>query len=277
MNMRRGASLSAVLVLTITALAWPASAAAQFQPRPLDDPATGERYHIEASAGFWFPGADMTISSESLGIAGSTIDLKGDLGLTDQHFNEVHVVARPSKTSKIRFQYIPIQYNQSAILGRDIVFNGQRYAAGLPVSSSIDWKAYRLGYEFDFLSHDRWYVGFVVDLKYTDVTATIDSTLTGPQFTHAQAPIPALGGIFRVYPVPNISITGEVTGFKLPDDAIKDTKGHYADVDFYGTLNFTDNVGVQAGYRAFDVGYVLKTDNGSFTVRGVWFGIVARY
>ena len=77
--------------------------------------------------------------------------------------------------------------------------------------------------------------------------------------------------------MPNISITGEVTGFKLPDKLIRDSSGHYFDVDIYGTVNFTNNVGVQVGYRSFDVGYVVTTDTGSFTLKGMFFGVVARY
>ncbi len=77
--------------------------------------------------------------------------------------------------------------------------------------------------------------------------------------------------------MPNISITGEVTGFNLPEKAIKDTTGHYVDVNVYGTLNFTNYVGVQVGYRSLDVGYVVDTDTGSFTLRGLFFGVVARY
>jgi len=277
MHTRPAVSLYVFVCLSL-ALLLPRTAHAQFQPRPIKDPATGERYHIEASAGFWFPSADMTISSQSLGIVGSLINLKDDLGLTDQRFNELHLVLRPSDTSKFRFQYIPISYEQTTTLTREIIFNGQRYTVGLPVNSSLEWKAYRFGYEFDFISRDRGYGGLVLDIKYTDVSATLATPLTKPEFTSAQLPVPALGGIFRVYPVPNISITGEITGFKLPSGLIKDTDGHYLDIDFYGTLNFTNYVGLQVGYRAFDVGYVVKAeDTGSFVVKGIWFGIVARY
>ena len=97
------------------------------------------------------------------------------------------------------------------------------------------------------------------------------------EFARARAPIPAIGGAVRGYVVPNISITGEVTGFKLPKNLIKNTTGHYFDVDIYGTLNFTNSVGVQLGYRSFDVGYLVDTDTGSFTLKGMFFGIVARY
>jgi hypothetical protein len=275
---RRGARLHAPVALLLGFVLLQASPAhAQFQPRPLNDPATGERYHIEGAAGFWFPGAAMSISSESLGIAGTTIDFMTDLGLQDDHFPEVHLELRPATRHKFRFQYIPISYDQTATLPRNIIFNGQRFAVGSLVHSTLEWKAYRAGYEYDYLRTNRWFAGFIFDLKYTDVTATLATSTTAPEFAHAQAPIPALGGNFRYYVVPNISVTAEITGFNLPEHLIKNSTGHYLDVNVYGTLNFTDNVGVQLGFRSFDVGYVVNTDSGSFTLTGLFFGVVARY
>ena len=66
--------------------------------------------------GSGFPTADISIASQSLGILGSTIDFKKDLGLTDQHFPEVHLELRPATRHKFRFQYIPIKYDQSGVL-----------------------------------------------------------------------------------------------------------------------------------------------------------------
>jgi hypothetical protein len=277
MKIRPAISVYTLFALTAGLLLTANAAHAQFRPRPIEDPATGERYHVEAAAGLWFPTADLTISSQALGQLGSMIDVKKDLGLTDDHFSELHLVLRPAKIHKFRFQYIPIAYEQTAALPREIVFNGQKYVVGLPVSSMLDWKAYRFGYEYDFISKDRAYGGFIFDIKYTEVSATLLSPITPPQFTNAKAPIPAIGGIFRVYPVPNVSITGEVTGFKLPENLIKDTQGHYVDIDFYGTLNFTNYIGAQVGYRSFDVGYGVDADSGSFQLRGLYFGVVARY
>jgi hypothetical protein len=264
------AGLTAALALVAS------PARAQYRPRPLNDPATGETYHIEGAAGWWLPKADMSIASESLGLVGTTIDFKQDLGLQDQRFPELHLVLRPATKHKFRFQYIPIKYEQTATVRRAIVFNGQRYNLGLPVSSTLDWKAYRLGYEYDFVVTNRGFGGFVLDFKYTDVMAKL-TTPSIDEFAHARAPIPTIGGIFRAYPVPNISITGEITGFKLPENVVKGDTAHYLDVDFYGTLNFTNNVGAQIGYRSFDVGYVIKKDTGNFTVKGMYFGLVARY
>jgi hypothetical protein len=251
-------------------------ASGQFVPRSLNDPATGERYHIEGSAGFWGPSADMNISSEALGIVGSKIDFKADLGLKDRRFKELHVVLRPGVKHKLRLQLIPINYTQSSTITRNITFNGQLYRVGIPVKSSLDWKAYRFGYEYDFVSRNRGFGGLILEAKYTDVTASLQSQVA-PEFAHAKAPIPAIGGIVRVYVVPNISITGEISGIAVPASLSEEYNAHYADLDIYGTVNFTNNVGAQLGYRSFDVNYVVKKDTGSFVVRGLYFGIVARY
>jgi hypothetical protein len=277
MTTRFATRLYALLGLAASFVLLASPARAQFRPRPLSDPATGERYHIEAAAGLWFPTAQMTISSESINIPGSTIDFKKDLALTDQRFPELHLELRADR-HKFRFQFIPIKYEQTGTLTRDIIFNGQRYRLGVPVKSTLDWKAYRIGYQFDVVRRNRVFAGFILDLKQTDVTATLATVSPGlTEFARARAPIPAVGGVVRGYVVPNISITAEVTGFKLPASLIKDTTGHYLDVDVYGTVNFTNNVGVQVGYRSFDVGYVVESDTGSFTLKGMFFGIVARY
>jgi hypothetical protein len=253
-----------------------APAEAQFQPRPLSDPPTGENYRIEGAAGFWFPSAKIAVSSERFGIQGTTIDFKTDLGLTDSQFADLRLVLKASRRSKFRFEFIPIKYEQSATLRKTIIFNGQRYDIGLPVNSLLEWKAYRLAYEFDFISVDRGFAGFVVEAKYTDVKVDLVSPIA-TEFAHARAPIPAIGGIGRVYVVPNISITGEFTGFKLPEDLVKNTRAHYIDFDLYGTINFMNHVGAQFGYRTLDLGYLVDTDLGEMVLKGVYFGIVARY
>lgn len=252
-------------------------ALAQFQPRPVDAPPMGERYHIEGFAGFWNPGADMTISSESLGIPGSTIDFDDDLQMTDKRFGDLRLTLRPGRKHKLRFQSVPIRYGEEGItVRRDIVFNGQRYNVGVPVNWDFKWNAYRFGYEYDFIVLDRGFGGFLLEAKYTDVTATL-ATPFFEEFASAHAPVPSIGGIARVYVVPSVSITGEVSGFKLPESVAEGYKAHYADIDIYGTVNFNDFVGAQVGWRSLDVGYLVDDDAGSFVVRGLYFGIVARY
>jgi hypothetical protein len=263
-------------------LATAASASAQYRPRPLNDPATGENYHIEGSVGYWFPSADLTVASSGsgflTGIGGTDINAQRDLGMdSNPRLPEFELVLRPAQRHKLRAQYIPISLEGSATLTRTVVFNGQQYRIGVPVVSTLEWHAARFNYEYDFISNSRGFGGFILEAKYTDVRVELDApTFNLAEFATARAPIPALGGIGRVYVVPNVSITGEVTAFKLP--TIEDKyAGHYVDIDIYGTLNFTNNIGVKGGFRSLNMGYLIKQDTGDFTLNGLYFAAVVRY
>jgi hypothetical protein len=264
---------ASVVALLVSAV----PAHAQFNPRPLNEPASGEQFHVEASAALWRPSADISISSEALGIAGTLIDFKRDLGITDKMLGEFEFTLQPVRRHKIRAQIIPIKYEASTRVIRDLIFNGQRYSLNLPVTSTIDWKAWKFNYEFDFIAKNQWLVGFILEARYNDIRAEL--TTTSPsihEFTQARFPLPALGGVARVYVVPAISITGELTGLKIGD--VGDVhNGNWADLDIYGTANFTRNIGAQIGFRSVDLGYEIRADAGSLTLKGLYFGVVARY
>jgi hypothetical protein len=270
------ARLYATLCVGIVLAVCAAPAEAQFQPRPLNDPATGEDYHIEGSVSLWYPSSDIRVASAAFGIPGTIIDFRNDLGLDNEWHPAFRLVLRPARRHKFRFEFIPVNYESEAILRRTIIFNGQRYDLGLPVESLLDWDAYRFAYEFDFVSNDRGFGGVVVEAKYTDVKVDLSTPIL-LEFARAQAPVPAIGGIGRFYVVPNISVTGEFSFFRLPEELVTDTRGHYMDFDLYGTVNFTNNVGAQFGYRSLDLFYVIDEDQGDLELRGLYFGIVARY
>jgi hypothetical protein len=262
----------------LLALAWcTAPASAQFRPRPLAEPTLVENYKIEATAGLWNPTPEMSVTSESLGIIGTKVDFVDDLGLTTKRLGAFGLTLHPGRKHKLRFEYLPIRYSQEATLPRDIVFNGQRYRAGVPVSSEFDWKAYRFSYEFDFISMTRGFGGFLIDTRANDITATLQTPLLN-EFTRLKGLVPTVGGIARVYIVPAISITGELTGIKIPVRRdLYDFNGHFADLSLYGTVNVTRTLGAQVGYRSLDLEAVISDDSGAFTMKGLYFGVVARY
>ena len=156
------------------------------------------------------------------------------------------------------------------------MFNGIRYPVALPVTTDFDWKAYRFGYEWDVVYRDRGFFGIVLEAKYTDVQATLQNVLD-TEFVHARAPIPAIGGIGRVYVAPNISVTGEFTAFKIPDSIREGYSAKFYDFDLYGTVNFTDHAGAQVGYRSFNVFVKVEEDEGEMLLKGLYFGGVVRF
>jgi hypothetical protein len=272
--MRTRVARSMVFFLTTLLAAIPASA--QYGANRGSERATGETYHVEVGGYFWNPTPEIFITSESLGIIGSRIDFIDDLGIEKKKLTQMRVVARPGTKHKFRFEYTPIKYDGQDVLRRDLVFNGIRFPITVPVSTELIWRAYRFGYEWDFAYMPRGFVGMLLEAKYTDVQATLTASGIGSEFVHARAPIPAIGVIGRGYVMPNISITGEFSFFKLPD-VEEDYKGNYYDFDLYGTVNFTDNFGAQVGYRSFSVFYKIEEDEGDLKLKGLYFGGVVRF
>ena len=80
-----------------------------------------------------------------------------------------------------------------------------------------------------------------------------------------------------MYLAQNLSLTGELTGFRFPGGWIKSTSGHYADMDLYAMLNFVDAFGIRAGYRKFDIEYIRADDTGALKMSGPYLGVTLRF
>jgi hypothetical protein len=268
----RASAPAACAALFLLASVVPAQA--QYGRPSMSDPAIGEKYHVEATFDIWNPNLEATISSESLGLQGSDIDVKNDLGYTDKAVREFKLVLRPGRKHKLRLGYTPVKYEGDVLLQRTIIFNGIAFNVGLPVQTEFKWNTWRFGYEYDFVYTDRGFAGFILETRITQADLELRSPIDD-EFTRARGPIPAVGGIVRVYPIKNLAITGEVTGFKVPD--IQGYQGNFFDFDLYGTFNVTHNFGAQAGFRSLDAGYIAKKDTGNLTLRGLYIAGVVRF
>src|SRR5215470_2538476 len=125
----------------------------------------GETYRFEVSVDAWSTlpstmtysdtetitttAATSTTAAVTTTVTGTNIDFRQQLGLHNQWFPAFHVVIRPQEKQKIRFDFYPLYYKQSATLASAINFNGQTFAAGDAVSSSLYWNEWELSYEYD--------------------------------------------------------------------------------------------------------------------------------
>jgi len=237
--------------------------------------AVGERYYIEFSATWWNPLLTGSVSSDRLGLVGSTIDFVSDLGFNRSRQSDMRLVLRPAKKHKLRLQYTPTDFSAQSVLTRDIAFAGQVYPISLPVESLLTWTVLRLGYEWDFLYKPRGYAGVLLEVRKTDLTAAIDSIIGGGEIA-GNAPFPAIGFVGRAYPLKELAINVEVSGLKItdfnPDHAFK-----LLDMEISATFNVTRNAGVSAGWRRMNTSLVFDTDRGVLDFSGLWFGGVVRY
>ena len=281
---------STIIAISLAALISSATAAtAQFSAQSSNTP-VGDNYKVELFGGLWEPSYDLTVASNAFGIVGTIIDAKRDLGIASRRFPEFRLRLRPGRKHRIRIDYLPIEYRATTAIKRRIVFRGIAHEPGISISSTLNWKTWRFGYEYDLIHRSRGYFGLIVEAKYTDLEASLDTSL-GHEFVRARGPIPAIGAVLKVYPLPIFSIAGEITAFGLPDDpgSTGDSilgafdanrfpyTGTYIDFDISGTLNFTRNFGAQIGYRSLDLNVSSNEDLAALKLTGAYIGAVVRY
>jgi hypothetical protein len=277
------------LVTTLVLLgALPTAAAAQYVAPSLEYQPMGERYHFEFSGTMWNPTPNGSISSEQFGIIGSNIDFSKDLAFTQTRFKDMRIVLRPSKKQKFRIQYTPVQYGSSTALDRSVVFNGINFNVALPIQANFGWNVWRFGYEYDFLSKKRGYVGMLLETRLTEMTAKLASPID-TEFTTVRAPLPSIGVVGRAYVTQEVAINFEVSGLcGLQNSAGKISasctqqpsakyQASYFDWDIYGTVNLTNYVGAQVGWRRMTTYINVNQDTGNLKFQGLWFGGVVRY
>lgn len=260
-------SLCLIVILSIPAFVNPAQA--QFAVGR----STVENYHVELGAAFWKPDPDLILRT---GTSGTDVDFINVFGIEDERFTEFRAVLKPGRKHKIRFQYVPIKYDKDAVLNQTFTYGDRTYTVNVPASADIEWTLWRVGYEWDAVSMDRGFVGVIGELKYNRVKTELSAASIGAfSATDTKAPIPALGGIARGYLAKSLSVTIELTGFKIPKR--EDFEGKFLDFDLYGTLSLGRNVGVQAGYRSLDVRYLVDDDAGTLKMKGPYFGGLVRF
>ena len=268
--MRMRVALAAICLLWLSS----SPAAAQFN---VSDPAPGEDFRVEIGAMLWTPTPELRIQTGALAAIGSTqVDFVQEFGIENKRFTEYRVVIKPGRKHKIRFNYVPIKYSAEATLTRTITFGGRTFTVGLPATADLEWKLWRIGYEWDIVAADRGFFGIIGELKQNRVTANVASTF-GVETAEATAPVPAIGVIGRGYPAENVSITAEFTGFKVPDSFTDELDAKIFDFDIYATINFGRSVGVQGGYRSIVAEYLVDDDAGDFKLKGWYFGGLLRF
>lgn len=258
--------LAFVMSVLGVSLATASTAAAQ------SDVVPAEKFHIEFGTTWWRPTPQLSIQTDTLAIVGlANFDFADEFGIDASWFSEFRAVLKPARTHKVRVSYVPVRYEQTSPLRTPLSFGGTTFSGS--ATASLKWNLWRFGYEWDFLSRERGFLGMLADIKYNKVSATVRGRSVA-EATDAQAPIPGLGVIGRTYVHPKVSISGEFTGFKIVGGSVD---GSFYDFDISATANIFKNLGVQGGYRAVKADYTVDEDVGDLTLRGPYVGIISRF
>jgi hypothetical protein len=137
------------------------------------------------------------------------------------------------------------------------------------------WKVWRFGYEYDFIYQPWGFVGVLLETRITEFDARLQSAIAS-EFTTAKGPLPAVGVVARGYVHPTVALNFEFSGMRLPD-IDPNYEADYWDWDLYGTVNFSQYVGFQMGYRKQSTYLAIEKDSGDLSFKGIWFGAALRF
>jgi hypothetical protein len=145
------------------------------------------------------------------------IDLKDDLGLTDQRFKDWRASLAVGPHSRLRVAYLAMDFNADQQVPRTIVFEGQTYTAGTRVVTNLSMKYWRYGWIWQFI-HDpfgRVHFGTIVEAKSLNLDTSLAApNLNPPVVEHKKftGTLPSLGLALDIDPIPTIKIFAELSG-----------------------------------------------------------------
>lgn len=153
-------------------------------------------------------------------------DLERDFGFGNYATFSGRLDWRFKRKHHLVFATTPVVSSRTTTLNRTIDWQGQTYDVGASVDASIKSLIFSPGYEYDFFRKKSGFLGFIVNanLAYTSAKLKATGSVSGGGTATTQsegslfAPLPAIGPVFRWYPIPNSSrfyLDGALTGMSF--------------------------------------------------------------
>ena len=272
------------LLLGLLACAGPATA--QLSPAPADFP-VGELHRLELLGSLWPPADDLTVVSRGSGSAAAVTGATRETGAGAPRFTDLRIRLRLSRRQRVHLDYLPIRYPAATTLHRGPPAGEAGLEPGVPAASTLTWRTWRLAYEYDVIHLARGSLGLFAEAAYTDVRVAIDGApapgcgaeSAGCEFARFRRPIPAAGGVLRLYPSPVIMLGGEASLLRMPGrvgDLLGYTGEHLA-YDVHAALNFIEAFGLQIGYRSRSLKLRTADHDADLKLEGVYIGALLRF
>lgn len=277
---------AAVGGLLLGLLACTGPAAAQPSPAPADFP-VGELYRLELLGSLWPPADDLTVVSRGAGPAAAVTGATRETGAGAPRFTDLRIRLRLSRRQRVHLDHLPIRYPAATTLHRGPPAGNAGLEPGVPAASTLTWRTWRLAYEYDVIHLARGSLGLFAEAAYTDVRVALDGApgpicgaeAAGCEIARLRQPVPAAGGVLRLYPSPVIMLGGEASLLRMPGwvgDILGYTGEHLA-YDVHAALNFIEAFGLQIGYRSRSLRLRTTEVDADLKLGGVYVGALLRF
>ena len=279
----RPAAVGACALLALLACTHPATA--QFSPAPAFP--VGELYRIELLGSLWPPAQDLTVTSRGSGAPGATTGAAADEATAAPRFTDLRARLRLSRRQRVHLDYLPVRYPAATTLDRGPAPEGTGLEPGVPAAATLTWKTWRLAYEYDLIHMTRASLGFIAEAAFTDVQVVLDhaagagcdAASAACDLARLRRPVPAGGGVVRLYPSPVIMLGAEASLLRMPawaGDILGYTGEHLA-YDVHAALNFIEAFGLQIGYRSRSLRLRTTDHDADLELEGVYVGALLRF
>ncbi|MFP4555709.1 MAG: hypothetical protein ACLFNU_02455 [Bacteroidales bacterium] len=181
------------------------------------------------------------------GSGGTFISFSDELNSNPIFYSRVRAGYRFGSRSEVLALYAPLKFRYKGAVGRDVVFQGETYPAGMQLNATYKFNSYRVTYRYFVLDKSNLEVAVGLTAKVRDANIGIrgDSGLESEKTD--------LG----VVPLVNFWVHWHATdrlGLLLDGDALAAPQGRAEDVLAAVTYKVTDRFSVKAGYRILEGG-----------------------
>jgi hypothetical protein len=258
--LRRGVIVSIMFLLVSTGVAH----ATPWKTQP--------KFELEGI--WWFSNLNANIK------AGTDINVKTNLGLTDAQFAEGRLTWYINDNHRIRLAVAHISNDGSKTVQKEFVFDGVTYPVGARADSTLDFTYSKLGWTWQFINiaNNTFKFGPMLDLDWFILDPEINGTVTvGGSKAHLDARrefnllLPTIGVALDINPVKYVNIFGDASGI------ISGKYGYMADVEIGVKVIPVEWFSIVGSYRYLE----LKAKDGSsfakVTYNGPYVGLTLRY
>jgi hypothetical protein len=179
---------------------------------------------------------------------GTLFDLSSELSAKPAVFYRIRAGYTFANRHTVSALYAPLTVRYTGQFGRDINYNNVVFPANQPVTAFYKFNSYRLTYRYDFIARERWRVGLGLTAKIRDANVRLRGE-TGNRDTNFDdlGFVPLLNFYAAYRP-------GNRWSVLLEGDALGSKFGRAEDIFAGAVYQFSDVVGVKAGYRVVEGG-----------------------
>jgi hypothetical protein len=180
------------------------------------------------------------------GEGGTRFSLVDDLEAAAEPVFRLRVGYRIAQRHLITALYAPLQLEASGEPDRDVVFQGETFAAGEPVLATYRFDSYRLSYRFSFVRDEEWDLAAGVTGKIRDAEISLYGAQTASKTNTGFVPLINAHAEYRP--------GGGAFGIVLDVDALAAPQGRAEDVMLALAWDVDEKITLRAGYRMLEGG-----------------------